>query len=221
MTLVFVFFIIISAPLLISGTAHSAVALLFSTPFLSLFAVALPAFALVLAVAVALVRHPVHSLLCLITVFFIAVVLFVSAKSEFLALTFLIVYVGAIAILFLFVIMLLNVKELVSAPVSKFVLSQVAAFHFAVPSSAVLTSSIALAIGSFISKSDIVQFGTEPTSVSFLIDFVSYRFLDIHMFSEQLYTYYCCTFSLTALLLLTAMLGAIILASSASDAEEL
>lgn len=206
---------------LVSGIAHYAFALCFTGSFLSFFSTAIPAAALVFAVAVALVRHPVHSLLCLITVFFITVLLYLSVKSEFLALIFLIVYVGAIAILFLFVIMLLNVKELTSAPRKKFTMSQLVAVHFVVPCALSLGIGLSKAFDTFISKSDVIQLSTEPTSVSALINFVNYRFFDIYMFSEQLYTYYSYNFFLTALLLLTAMLGAIILASSATDAEEL
>jgi NADH-quinone oxidoreductase subunit J len=204
----------------VSGSAHHALALCFTGSFLSFFSTAIPAAALVFSVAVALVRHPVHSLLCLITVFFITVLLYLSVKSEFLALIFLIVYVGAIAILFLFVIMLLNVKELTSAPRKKFMLSQLLSVHFVVPCALVFFVVLSKAFDIFISKSDVIQFSTEPTAVSALINFVNYRFFDIYMFSEQLYTYYGYSFFLTALLLLTAMLGAIILASSATDAEE-
>ena len=207
--------------LLVPGIVHYTIALLFSTPFLSLFSIVLPAAVLFLSVAVALVKHPVHSLLCLITVFFVTVLLYLSVKSEFLAFIFLIVYVGAIAILFLFVIMLLNVKELTSAPRKKFTLSQLTALHLVVPCSLSLGLGISKAIDTFISKSDIIQFGTESSSVYGLTNFVNYQFLDIYMFSEQLYTYYSYMFSLTALLLLTAMLGAIILASSATDAEDI
>ena len=71
----------------------------------------LPAVTFVLALGVVFSKQPVHSLLCLITIFFNTVVLYLYAGAEFLAFLFLIVYVGAIAILFLFVIMLLHLKK--------------------------------------------------------------------------------------------------------------
>src|SRR5580692_3168760 len=54
-------------------------------------------------------RNPVHSVLFLILAFFNAAALFILLGAEFLALILLIVYVGAVAVLFLFVVMMLNV----------------------------------------------------------------------------------------------------------------
>src|ERR1700689_697892 len=54
-------------------------------------------------------RNPVHSVLFLILAFFNAAALFILLGAEFLALILLIVYVGAVAVLFLFVVMMLNI----------------------------------------------------------------------------------------------------------------
>src|SRR5437588_9687013 len=54
-------------------------------------------------------RNPVHSVLFLILTFFNAAALFILLGAEFLALIILIVYVGAVAVLFLFVVMMLDV----------------------------------------------------------------------------------------------------------------
>jgi NADH-quinone oxidoreductase subunit J len=54
-------------------------------------------------------RNPVHSVLCLITAFFSAAGLFVLLGAEFLAMILVVVYVGAVAVLFLFVVMMLDV----------------------------------------------------------------------------------------------------------------
>src|SRR3989440_8690092 len=61
------------------------------------------------AVMVIASRNPVHSVLFLILAFFNAAALFVLLGAEFLALILLIVYVGAVAVLFLFVVMMLDV----------------------------------------------------------------------------------------------------------------
>lgn len=61
------------------------------------------------AVAVVAARNPVHSVLCLILCFFNAAGLFLLLGAEFLAFILLIVYVGAVAVLFLFVVMMLDV----------------------------------------------------------------------------------------------------------------
>ena len=70
-------------------------------------------FAAVLVASAATVvsaRNPVHSVLFLILAFFNAAALFLIAGSEFLAMILVIVYVGAVAVLFLFVVMMLDVN---------------------------------------------------------------------------------------------------------------
>jgi len=61
------------------------------------------------AVMVVTSRNPVHSVLYLILAFFNAAALFLIAGAEFLAMILVIVYVGAVAVLFLFVVMMLDV----------------------------------------------------------------------------------------------------------------
>lgn len=70
-------------------------------------------FAAVLVLSATMVvcaRNPVHSVLFLILAFFNAAGLFLIAGAEFLAMTLVIVYVGAVAVLFLFVVMMLDVR---------------------------------------------------------------------------------------------------------------
>ena len=54
--------------------------------------------------------NPVHSVLCLVLVFCSTSGLFILIEAEFIAMVFIMVYVGAIAVLFLFVVMMLNVR---------------------------------------------------------------------------------------------------------------
>ena len=61
------------------------------------------------AAAVVSSRNPVHSVLFLILAFFNAAALFVLMGAEFLAMILVVVYVGAVAVLFLFVVMMLDV----------------------------------------------------------------------------------------------------------------
>lgn len=75
----------------------------------------LPGSALIFAALVPLLKNPIHALLCLLGLFATTALIYLSRGAEYLALVFLIVYVGALAILFLFVIMLLNVKDIMSA----------------------------------------------------------------------------------------------------------
>ena len=77
----------------------------FATFAFYLFAVV----AVVSGVLVIFARNPVHSVLWLILAFFAAAGLFVLLGAEFVAMLMLIVYVGAVAVLFLFVVMMLDV----------------------------------------------------------------------------------------------------------------
>lgn len=65
--------------------------------------------AIAAAVMVISARNPVHSVLYLILVFFNAAALFVLTGAEFLGMILLVVYIGAVAVLFLFVVMMLDV----------------------------------------------------------------------------------------------------------------
>ena len=62
------------------------------------------------ALFVVLSRNPVHSVLWLILTFFGSSGLFILLGAEFLALILMIVYVGAVAVLFMFVVMMLNIN---------------------------------------------------------------------------------------------------------------
>ncbi len=79
---------------------------------MALFAIAfyvLAAVTLLSGLAVVSARNPVHSVLFLISAFFSAAGLFVLLGAEFLAMLLIVVYVGAVAVLFLFVVMMLDV----------------------------------------------------------------------------------------------------------------
>ncbi|MEM9027644.1 MAG: NADH-quinone oxidoreductase subunit J [Pseudomonadota bacterium] len=65
--------------------------------------------AVISALGVIFARNPVHAVLCLIVTFFNAAGLFILLGAEFLAMLLVIVYVGAVAVLFLFVVMMLDV----------------------------------------------------------------------------------------------------------------
>jgi len=76
-------------------------------------AIAFYVFAAILLLSAAMVvsaRNPVHSVLFLILAFFNAAALFLIAGAEFLAMVLVIVYVGAVAVLFLFVVMMLDIN---------------------------------------------------------------------------------------------------------------
>lgn len=93
------------------GLLHSSLYVIIITS--SLFADTLVSvMALTLAVCVAYFKNPVHSLFSLFGTFLCAFLMYTVLGVQYLAFVFLIVYVGAVAILFLFVVMILNVKAL-------------------------------------------------------------------------------------------------------------
>lgn len=63
------------------------------------------------AVAMVTVRNPVYAALCLILCFFTSAALWIMLQAEFLGIVLVLVYVGAVMVLFLFVIMMLDVKQ--------------------------------------------------------------------------------------------------------------
>jgi NADH-quinone oxidoreductase subunit J len=76
----------------------------------AIFFYAFSAVLILSAMMVISVRNPVHAVLFLILAFFYAAGLFVLLGAEFIAMTLLIVYVGAVAVLFLFVVMMLDIN---------------------------------------------------------------------------------------------------------------
>ncbi|MCP4387311.1 MAG: NADH-quinone oxidoreductase subunit J, partial [Gammaproteobacteria bacterium] len=62
------------------------------------------------ATAVVTVRNPVHAALFLVLTFFTSAVIWMSLEAEFLAITLVLVYVGAVMVLFIFVVMMLDIN---------------------------------------------------------------------------------------------------------------
>jgi len=65
-----------------------------------------------LSFVVIVIPNPIYALVSLILIFFNTALFLIGIQVEFLALIYIIIYIGAIAILFLFVIMMFNLKEL-------------------------------------------------------------------------------------------------------------
>jgi NADH-quinone oxidoreductase subunit J len=156
-------------------------------------------FALILLASAAMVvsaRNPVHSVLFLILAFFNAAALFLIAGAEFLAMILVIVYVGAVAVLFLFVVMMLDVDfaELRSGfqrylPVGATV-------------GAVLFIELVLVLGGwkFAPDAATLRLSPAPTQIS-----------NTAALGRLLYTDYIFLFQAAGLILLVAMIGAIVL----------
>ena len=148
------------------------------------------------SIAVISSRNPVHSVLFLILAFVNAAGIFVLANAEFLAMILLIVYVGAVAVLFLFVVMMLNVSiEEIKHQTRKYFLS------------GLLVGGVLLAelIFSF-SNLDILYNKSENNS-----NLNNTELSNTHQIGKIMYTDYFFIFQMSGCVLLVAMIGAIVL----------
>jgi len=166
-----------------------------------------------------LAKNPIYSLLCLITVIFNTIILLLTLKIEFLALTFLIIYLGAIAILFLFVIMMFNLKKLQTSVMQNNWGYSFIFYIFTIPHFYILICTYIRKYFTAITD-EILYVKTLQPSVSMQSDMhdlffiLKYKNNDIFIFSDLFYNYYNILFLTIGIVLLTAMLGSIILALS-------
>jgi NADH-quinone oxidoreductase subunit J len=159
------------------------------TASLAIFFV-LAAVAVLGAVSLILQRHPIHSALSLIVVMVALAGLYLLAGAEFVAAVQIIVYGGAIMVLFVFVIMLLNAGEEERTNISKL------ATYAGIP--------LAVAVGGLIAAA-IARSNLPPAPATAAL--TSTKSLSMLLFQEFVYP-----FELTSFLILVAILGAIVLA---------
>ena len=168
-------------------------------------------------------RNPVHSVLFLILVFFNAAGLLVLLGLDFFAMIFLVVYVGAIAVLFLFVVMMLNIKlaEINEKRLRYLPIGGVLGLLFLFEIFLIVDNDlIPLVATSFPSPS---TGGGEALAFPFPMDqhyvpltFIQWSTLvetisNIESIGLLIYTYYFFFFLIASLILLVAMIGAIVL----------
>ena len=145
-----------------------------------------------------LARNPVHSVLWLIVAFFNAAGLMVIVGAEFIAMLLVIVYVCAVAVLFLFVVMMLDIDfaELRAGFVKNFPLG--------IAIAVVLLSELVLGIGAY--RAGALELGTPDGSAAPLLGESN-----IENIGALLYGRYLFLFETAGLILLVAMVGAIVL----------
>lgn len=145
---------------------------------------------------VVLARNPVHSVLWLILSFLSAAGLFVLLGAEFVAMLLIIVYVGAVAVLFLFVVMMLDVdfKQLKGEFAQYLPLAALIAI--------VLLAQLAIAFGSWEASDQSATLRSVPMPVPAL---------NTNAIGLVLYDRYLLPFQVAGLILLVAMIGAITL----------
>ena len=150
------------------------------------------------AVMVISARNPVHSVLFLILAFFNSAGLFVLLGAEFLAMILVVVYVGAVAVLFLFVVMMLDIN---------FVALREGFLQY-LPVGAligiILLAELILVLGTWVIAPEAPMVAGVPASTA--VDSHNTKAL-----GEVLYTKYVYLFQAAGLVLLIAMIGAIVL----------
>jgi NADH-quinone oxidoreductase subunit J len=149
------------------------------------------------AIGVVFMRNPVHSALCLVMTLFGMAVLFIEENAQFLAAVQIIVYAGAIVVLFLFVIMLLGVdrSERIAAENSN--AQRIGAVVLGI---AVLVEVLLLGTGHWVTGAK-AQSGSLTSSSS-----------NINVLGKSLFTTYLLPFEVTSALLIVAVVAAIVLA---------
>jgi NADH-quinone oxidoreductase subunit J len=157
---------------------------------------ALSAVAVLSALAVISVRNPVHSVLFLILTFFTSAGLFVLLGAEFLAMLLVVVYVGAVAVLFLFVVMMLDVDfaELKQGFLSYMPIGALIALA--------LLGELGL-VASAAMSADGAPIALAPAQTS--------EITNAEAIGRVLYTDYILVFQMAGLILFVAMIGAIVL----------
>lgn len=159
------------------------------------------------AIAVIMVRNPVHSVLFLIFTFFNASGLMILLGAEFVGMVFIIVYVGAIAILFLFVVMTLDLNE----PIHEYVTNHKKSFVFL---GLLFFINIVVTIYySFSIKPVLVQ-----ANHKLLLGGIS---TNTHQIGNVLYTDYGYLFQICGLVLFAAIIGSIFLVHSLNKSKSL
>lgn len=151
---------------------------------------------LVSATSAIVMRTPIHSLLLLIMTFFNAAGLFLVWGAEFLAMVILVVYIGAVAVLFLFVIMMINVDQ----EQLKFNFSKYTGFS-AVLAFLMFTELIIVAL----------PWKTWEKAIDVIAFPIPQMVTNANAIGNHLYTEYFYIFQLSGLILLLAIVGAIIL----------
>jgi len=177
----------------------------------------LPTLIIFLSILVIVSTNPVYSLISLILVFFNTALFLLSIDVNFLAMIYLIIYIGAIAILFLFVIMMFNLRELKqqSTKINDYSFLSISFSFYLL----ILWKYYSLVLDYIISYIEYDKYFNDFTKIKLnsIEYYLTYMHADILLFGTLLYEYYSFLFMLAALILLTSMLGSIILALSTTE----
>ena len=154
------------------------------------------------AIMVTISRNTVYSVFFLILVFVTVSILFIMIGAEFLGMIMLIVYVGAVAVLFLFVVMMLNVTEQITkrSLVRKGLINNISVGSIV---GIIIFLELLVVVGGWKYKGDFVSISSLNLELS-----------NTHALGNVLYTEYIHLFQIAGMILLIAMIGAITLTFS-------
>jgi NADH-quinone oxidoreductase subunit J len=162
------------------------------------------------ALGVVAMRNPVHCALSLVASFFGIAVLFVDLDAHFLAAVQVIVYAGAIVVLFLFVIMLLGVDKAEDLDVEPLAGQKQAGIVTGL-------ALFAVAIITFVlTRNDVDDVVTGRPELTGALD----TDLNIRVLGRAIFTDYLFAFEITSVLLVIAVVGAVVLARTPRAAKE-
>jgi NADH-quinone oxidoreductase subunit J len=165
---------------------------LYALPYEQIIFYIVSTLAILAAIAMIVSKNAVHAALFMVANFALVAVLYLLLRASFIATIQVIVYAGAIMVLFLFVIMMLNVTQAERPQDRLFAMSSLAPL-FAL----ILLGALGYVVGSV----------KDPAITSGGLEFV-----DINQIGSQLFTKYLYPFEITSILLLVAMIGAVVLA---------
>ena len=156
--------------------------------------------AVVSAIMVTVSKNTVHSVFFLILDFISISCLFIMIGAEFLGMIMLIVYVGAVAVLFLFVVMMLNVAQ----QKNQWFISEESSKHIPMGLiiSTVIFFELIIVIGGWKYKPELFDLNNSLTN---------FEKSNTHALGQILYTEYIHVFQISGMTLLVAMIGAIVL----------
>ena len=156
--------------------------------------------AIISAIMVTVSKNTVHSVFFLILDFISISCLFIMIGAEFLGMIMLIVYVGAVAVLFLFVVMMLNVAQ----QQNQWFNSKENSGHIPIGLiiSTIIFFELIIVVGGWKYKPEL----SEPNTTQ-----LSNEISNTHSLGQVLYTDYIHVFQISGMILLVAMIGAIVL----------
>ena len=156
--------------------------------------------AVISAIMVTVSKNTVHSVFFLILDFISISCLFIMIGAEFLGMIMLIVYVGAVAVLFLFVVMMLNVAQ----QKNQWFNSEETSGHIPIGLiiSTIIFFELIIVVGGWKYKPELLNSNTTQ---------ISNEVSNTHSLGQVLYTDYIHVFQISGMILLIAMIGAIVL----------